>query len=339
MAHRRTKFTVVPDEWSHHYQEGLENEKEGRYTTAIQEYSAAIDIKPKNGQAFYRRALVYHAVEEFEKAMNDLNSAIRLDPADLDLRRARKAVFSEISAEQNVPIVLRNDDLDGIFLWTDRIFDDPIVRHGTARYYSDEYFSLVKGLRIQESVPEAADCFYFHGYHPRITDCWWEIFPEPEHVGELDFDNGNSRSRSAKWPKSYWENFESVHSAHREGQELKEEGTLNMNYNENIQHDAEKCEKTAVDITEANPNMEPMLPLIEETKAPTTTAQTKLGRKTLEILCLGCGGRAFHITATGLQQIKTVTFVCPDCGEYTAVTERKGGGVLVAVDRYAKAEV
>lgn len=56
----------------------------------------------------------------------------------------------------------------------------------------------------------------------------------------------------------------------------------------------------------------------------------------MKISCIGCGRREFDINPAEVELAKIVTFVCPECGEYTAVSQRKGGGIIVAVDEHGK---
>jgi len=55
--------------------------------------------------------------------------------------------------------------------------------------------------------------------------------------------------------------------------------------------------------------------------------------------CVSCGNRTFtvDVASIGMHEATPIaTFVCPDCGEYNAVQERPGGGLMVAVDTSAK---
>lgn len=56
----------------------------------------------------------------------------------------------------------------------------------------------------------------------------------------------------------------------------------------------------------------------------------------MQIKCLGCGQREFSVDVPSVESAKVITFICPDCGECTAVEERPGGGVVVTVDRSLK---
>lgn len=59
----------------------------------------------------------------------------------------------------------------------------------------------------------------------------------------------------------------------------------------------------------------------------------------MQISCIGCNKHIFEVDVQALDHAKVMTFVCPECGEYTAVSERVGGGVIVAVDKHSKAAI
>ena len=56
----------------------------------------------------------------------------------------------------------------------------------------------------------------------------------------------------------------------------------------------------------------------------------------MNIKCMGCGQREFVVDVPSVEIAKVITFICPDCGEYTAVQDRTGGGVIVAIDKHSK---
>jgi predicted RNA-binding Zn-ribbon protein involved in translation (DUF1610 family) len=55
--------------------------------------------------------------------------------------------------------------------------------------------------------------------------------------------------------------------------------------------------------------------------------------------CVSCGNATFTLDASSIgigAATPVATFVCPQCGEYNAVQERAGGGLVVAADQHAK---
>ena len=58
----------------------------------------------------------------------------------------------------------------------------------------------------------------------------------------------------------------------------------------------------------------------------------------MEITCIKCNQATFSVNPADLEHLKVITFVCPSCGEYTAVQERPGGGVVVGIDEHSKGQ-
>ncbi len=55
----------------------------------------------------------------------------------------------------------------------------------------------------------------------------------------------------------------------------------------------------------------------------------------VRVTCIGCNRREFEVLVVDVENAKIITFMCPECGEYTAVSERPGGGVMIGRDAYA----
>jgi tetratricopeptide (TPR) repeat protein len=62
------------------YNQGLEHYGRGEYDTAIQEYSKAVNVDPKQISAYVNRGITYFVKGEHEKAIADFTQAIALDP-------------------------------------------------------------------------------------------------------------------------------------------------------------------------------------------------------------------------------------------------------------------
>jgi hypothetical protein len=57
---------------------------------------------------------------------------------------------------------------------------------------------------------------------------------------------------------------------------------------------------------------------------------------TLTFSCVTCNQTQFSVSAYNIEngEVPIVTFGCPRCGAYTAVTKRAGGGILIAPDKH-----
>ena len=65
-------------EW--HYNQGYDLVEQGRYREAIEELNQAIHLNPEYALAYNNRGSAYHYLDQQERAVQDFNEAIRLDP-------------------------------------------------------------------------------------------------------------------------------------------------------------------------------------------------------------------------------------------------------------------
>jgi tetratricopeptide (TPR) repeat protein len=61
---------------------GLAYAKLKQFEKAIQDYDQAIELNPKDFNAFNNRGPAYAKLKQFEKAIQDYNQAIELNPKD-----------------------------------------------------------------------------------------------------------------------------------------------------------------------------------------------------------------------------------------------------------------
>ncbi len=54
--------------------------QKGNYKQAIAHYSTAIDLDPKNAVFYSNRSASYYMLEEFEKAVLDADTGIKVNP-------------------------------------------------------------------------------------------------------------------------------------------------------------------------------------------------------------------------------------------------------------------
>jgi len=72
MACDKTKETYI--------KQGVANTKLERYNQAIEDFSQAIRLDPKNAQYYYKRGITYGNLNQHQRAIEDFNEAIRLNP-------------------------------------------------------------------------------------------------------------------------------------------------------------------------------------------------------------------------------------------------------------------
>lgn len=75
--------------------------KQGRYVTALERVSWAVNLRPEQAKGYFRRAQVYQASTEYEKAEKDLEKAIQIEPNNPDLLRYKKALREDQKKYQN----------------------------------------------------------------------------------------------------------------------------------------------------------------------------------------------------------------------------------------------
>ena len=60
------------------YYKGIVYSIQKKYDLAVQNYNRSLEINPYQAHTHFRRAMAYFEMQEYEKSMNDLNSAINL---------------------------------------------------------------------------------------------------------------------------------------------------------------------------------------------------------------------------------------------------------------------
>src|SRR5208283_97365 len=59
----------------------------------INDYNKAIELNPKDADAYYNRGNAYKVLRNFKQAISDYNKAIELDPKDADAYRNRGIAY------------------------------------------------------------------------------------------------------------------------------------------------------------------------------------------------------------------------------------------------------
>ena len=73
---------------------------ENRYREAIRESDAALESKPDFKPALVRRSRAYEQINEYSKAVSDLESALKVDPADEGLKKKLNAMKSRAANQK-----------------------------------------------------------------------------------------------------------------------------------------------------------------------------------------------------------------------------------------------
>ena len=73
--------------FNRHVKAGFEAEEEGELEAAVVEYTGAIRLKPDDPGAYYNRGNAYRRLGQQQRAVEDYDEAIRLEPRFLRLRQ------------------------------------------------------------------------------------------------------------------------------------------------------------------------------------------------------------------------------------------------------------
>ncbi|NVO03379.1 MAG: tetratricopeptide repeat protein [Bacteroidetes bacterium] len=77
------------------YNNGLENYSKGNYELALSDFNSAIRINPDHSDAYYYRGLVYSVQKKFDLAISDYTNAIKYNNSNTRILYARSLAFLE----------------------------------------------------------------------------------------------------------------------------------------------------------------------------------------------------------------------------------------------------
>lgn len=63
-------------------EKGAEYEKNNRYEKAIEAYTHALEMRPRDGKIYFYRGMVLMMRRDYDKGIADFTSAVRLNPKD-----------------------------------------------------------------------------------------------------------------------------------------------------------------------------------------------------------------------------------------------------------------
>ena len=112
----------------------------GRLSQAVQHYSHAISLKPKEAIAYELRAVAYYDQKRYQAALADFNEAIRLNPFNDVAHWGKGKVFAAM----------------GDFSWAVHNYSRAIDLNGDeAEYYQDRAAALRQlGRHVEAEVDE-----------------------------------------------------------------------------------------------------------------------------------------------------------------------------------------
>ena len=103
---------------STYFDSGNEHWKQGEYQEAIDDYTSAIKINPDDADAYVNRGAAYHNLGKHQEAIDDFNTAIKINPNYAKAYYNRGMVckklgrYQEAIADYTTAIKINPDDAD-----------------------------------------------------------------------------------------------------------------------------------------------------------------------------------------------------------------------------------
>jgi tetratricopeptide (TPR) repeat protein len=93
---KAVKATMAPSLAKEHFRRGWDYGELGQYQRAIQDYDEAIRLDPTNAITYNIRGLAYGELGQYQRAIQDYDKAIQLDPNDAFAYYNRGQVYGEL---------------------------------------------------------------------------------------------------------------------------------------------------------------------------------------------------------------------------------------------------
>lgn len=171
---------------------GQIHESQGDYQAAVNDYTTAIQLDPKNPEAYSKRGNCYKLLEQYPQALDDYNAAIRLRPDNPDYYNDRGIVYWKAKqydnaiADYNQTLQLNgntsraynnrglayydkgNTELAlndyGASMQADPQYADPYYNRGLLHYYGKEYDPAISDFSAAiDRDQKYANAYYMRG--------------------------------------------------------------------------------------------------------------------------------------------------------------------------------
>lgn len=179
---RREKVSSVKYKPSHslmtpHFQRALAFERLKQIDKAIEDYTVCLRIDEKCGAAYFNRSGMYKIKGDFEAAIDDLNKAIALEPANVEYRVQRSLLYRlngtyveavketmlsrALKRQPNLAGILDEGadlNLDSDLVYASKLLDDPIVSvlqlepEDRKEFMLEPIMDFLKGLKVRPST-------------------------------------------------------------------------------------------------------------------------------------------------------------------------------------------
>jgi Tetratricopeptide repeat. len=78
------RLNFLRDKFRIFWYRGKTQDRLGNSEKAVEDYTASLNLYPKNADAYYDRSLANYDLKKFDQSLNDINSAMQLSPNDAD---------------------------------------------------------------------------------------------------------------------------------------------------------------------------------------------------------------------------------------------------------------
>lgn len=158
-----------------HFQRALAFERLKQIDKAIEDYTVCLRIDEKCTAAYFNRSGMYKIKGDFAAAIEDMNRAIALEPANVEYRVQRSLLYRlngtyveavketmlsrALKRQPNLAGILDPDgadfNLDSDLIYASKLLDDPIVSvlnlepDERKEYMLEPIMDFLKGLKVQ----------------------------------------------------------------------------------------------------------------------------------------------------------------------------------------------
>jgi len=181
--------------WQEQYDLGIRYLSEGNYEEAIIAFTAAIEIDPKQAEAYIGLADVYTAQGDTEKAVEVLNQALEAVGENEEIAAALETLQAKGSARPSVPQeIMHDNNFDGDYIaCTEDMFRlfTPAIEAGAAGEWQTMQTLLWEIFPEVTDLPEMSDlpC----DYETFSMFSFWTQLPDGEFLDILYYDDEQSK--------------------------------------------------------------------------------------------------------------------------------------------------
>jgi len=78
------------------FEQGVSVQNKGRLEDAVEAFEKALELDPKNGDAWFRKAFCLHELGRYKEAMDSVGKALEIDPRDTEAMKLKFALAPKV---------------------------------------------------------------------------------------------------------------------------------------------------------------------------------------------------------------------------------------------------